>query len=202
MFDRAMRKIFDPYLNIIAKQFAKAGISANAISLFGLSIGLAAAVSIAASWFVLGLIFIIISRIADGLDGAVARVTKSTDFGGYLDISVDFLFYGAIVFGFIISNPSANAIVGALLLVAFYFNGATFLGYAILAEKYKLKTDKNDEKSLYFSEGLLEGSETILFFIVICIWPSIFPMLALIFAALTFFTAIMRILNAKKLFTD
>ncbi len=202
MLDGAVRKIIDPILKTTGEQLAKAGISANMVTLFGISIGLAAAVAIVANWFLFGLVLIILSRIADGLDGAVARATKKTDFGGYLDISVDFLFYGAIVLGFILANPLSNALAGAFLLLSFYFNGASFLGYAILAQKHDMKTDKQGEKSIYYSDGLIEGSETILFFIIICIWPKIFPIFAIIFALITFATAIMRILHAKKTFLD
>jgi phosphatidylglycerophosphate synthase len=202
MLDGYLRKIIDPPLNNIGKQLANLGISANAITLFGLTIGLASAIAIAANWFLFALVLLIISRIADGLDGAVARATKKTDFGGYLDISADFLFYGAIILGFIISNPSQNAIMGAFLLLSFNFNGATFLGYAILAQKHELKTSEQGEKSIYFSDGLIGGAETIIFLIALCIWPKLFPLLATIFALLTFTTAIMRIFYAKKVFLD
>ncbi len=202
MLDAPLRKLIDAPLNNIGKQLARAGISANAVTLFGVLIGLASAVAIAASWFILALILLIISRLADGLDGAVARATKKTDFGGYLDISVDFLFYGAIVLGFIIANPAANAIAGAFLLLSFYFNGATFLGYAILAQKHEMTNDSKGDKSIYFSNGLIEGSETIILFIILCIWPTLFLPLAIVFGAITFATAIMRLLHAKKIFKN
>ena len=200
MLDGVLRKLIDPPLNKMGILLAKAGISANAITLFGVLIGLAAAFAIAANWFLFALILIIISRLADGLDGAVARATKKTDFGGYLDIVMDFLFYAAIPLGFIFANPSSNALAGAILLLSFNFNGASFLGYAILAEKHKHKTDVSGEKSIYFSNGLVGGSETILFFVVICLWSKLFAMLAIIFAILVIATAVMRILHARKSF--
>lgn len=202
MLDGVMRKLIDPPLNNLGVLLARAGISANAMTLFGLGMGLAAAVAIAASWFFLGLVLIIVSRLADGLDGAIARASKKTDFGGYLDITADFLFYGAIPFGFILANPAYNAIPGAFLLLAFYFNGGTFLGYAVLAEKHDLTTEQRGIKSLYFTDGLLEGTETIAFFIILVIWPSLFPVFAVIFAILTFVTATGRLLMAHRLFGD
>jgi len=202
MLDGVLRKLIDPPLNKMGILLAKVGISANAITLFGVLIGLAAAFAIAANWFLFALILIIISRLADGLDGAVARATKKTDFGGYLDIVMDFLFYAAIPLGFIFANPSSNAFAGAILLLSFNFNGASFLGYAILAEKHKHKTDVSGEKSIYFNNGLIGGSETIVFFIVICIWPKLFAMLSLIFAILVIVTAVMRILYAREVFKE
>lgn len=202
MLDGVMRKLIDGPLNGVGGQLARAGISANSMTLFGLGIGLAAAVAIAAGWFVAGATLIAISRLADGLDGAIARATQKTDFGGYLDISADFLFYGAIPLGFIIVDPAANTLAGALLLVAFYFNGATFLGYAILAEKHALTTEQRGIKSLYFTDGLLEGTETIAFFMIVAIWPSIFAVFAFIFAVLTFITATGRLMMAHRIFGD
>lgn len=200
MLDGVMRKLIDGPLNRVGAELARAGINANAMTLFGLGMGLAAAIAIAASWFWLGLALIVISRLADGLDGAIARATQKTDFGGYLDITADFLFYGAIPFGFILANPASNAIPGAFLLVAFYFNGATFLGYAILAERHEMTTEQRGIKSLYFTEGLLEGTETIAFFIALAIWPHIFPVFAFIFAVLSFVTAIGRLMMAHRIF--
>lgn len=202
MLDGVVRKIIDRPMNGIGVKLARAGITANTMTLFGLGVGVAASISIAASWFSLGLALILVSRLADGLDGAIARATKKTDFGGYLDIASDFLFYGAIPFGFIISNPAANAIPGAFLLLSFYFNGGTFLGYAILAEKHDLTTEQRGIKSLYFTEGLIEGTETILFFVVCALYPAIFPVFATIFALLSFVTGTGRLMMAHRIFGD
>lgn len=200
MLDGVMRKIIDPPLNVTGSFLARAGITANAMTLFGLGIGIAAAVAIAAGWFGLGLGLIVLSRLADGLDGAIARASGKTDFGGYLDITADFLFYGAIPFGFILHDPAANALPGAFLLLSFYFNGATFLGYAVLAEKHELTTEQRGIKSLYFTEGLLEGTETIAFFVIIAIWPYVFGVFAFVFALLCFVTGTGRLMMAHRMF--
>ncbi|VAW18685.1 Putative phosphatidylglycerophosphate synthase [hydrothermal vent metagenome] len=200
MLDGFMRKIIDPPLNGAGKKLAQMGASANGVTASGLVLGLLAALLIAMGNFSAGLFFLLLSRIADGLDGAVARATQKTDFGGYFDIVADFLFYGAIVLAFIVYDQQENGLAGAVLLLSFYFNGATFLGYSILAERNKLSSASRGEKNLYFTDGLLEGTETIAFFVVICIWPNLFALLAYIFAAATFYTAVMRIWRAKKNF--
>lgn len=200
MLDGAMRKLIDGPLNTAGAGLARVGIGANTMTLFGLAVGLAAAVAIAAGWFVLGFVLIAISRLADGLDGAIARATQTTDFGGYLDIAADFLFYGAVPFAFIVADPGANTLAGAVLLLSFYFNGATFLGYAVLAEKHELTTEERGIKSLYFTDGLMEGTETIALFLIVCLWPDVFPVFALVFAALTFATAIGRLHMAWRIF--
>ena len=200
MFDAQLRPIIDPPLNAFGRWVARRGMTADAVTLAGLAIGLLAAAAIALGAYGLGLVLILLSRIADGLDGAVARATQTTDFGGYLDITSDFLFYGAIPLAYVWADPTANAAAGAWLLTSFYFNGATFLGYAIMAEKHALETSERGSKSLYFTGGLLEGAETIAFFVALCLFPAQFALLAWAFGALCFVTAGSRILLARQVF--
>lgn len=200
MLDAAARKLIDPPLNALGQRIAQRGFSADAITLCGLCFGLIAALMIALGWTMVALLFLLGSRLFDGLDGAVARATHKTDFGGYLDITCDFLFYGAVPFAFVVLNPDANAIAGAFLLTSFYFNGTSFLGYAILAEKKNLETDAQGIKSLYYSNGLLEGTETILFFVLLCLWPGQFAVFSYIFGTLCFATAVLRLIAARHVF--
>jgi phosphatidylglycerophosphate synthase len=130
----------------------------------------------------------------------VARAKGATDFGGYLDILCDFVFYGAVPLAFVLRDPSGNGLAGAFLLASFYVNGASFLGYAILAGKRGLETRAQGEKSLYFSAGLLEGTETILFFALLCIVPGAFAPLACVFGVLCLATALFRGLTAYRRF--
>ena len=202
MLDGWVRTKIDPLLDRIAKPAAAAGISANAVTLAACAVGLVAAAAIAAHWYWLGLVLMLTSRIGDGLDGAVAKIAGKTDLGGYLDIVLDFLFYGAIPMGFVLADPSANATAGAVLLFSFHVNGASFLAYAAIAEKRKLATEVRGPKSLFFTTGLAEASETILVFSAFCLWPHWFPASAYGFAALTFYTALSRIVLAVRTFKD
>lgn len=202
MLDRHARQIIDPPLNQLGASLAARGVTADGVTLTGLALGLLAAAMIALGSFTLALIPLLASRLADGLDGAVARATRKTDFGGYLDIAVDFLFYGAIPLAFVLYDPAANGAAGAFLLASFYFNGTSFLGYAILAEKHGHKTDAQGQKSLYYSNGILEGTETILFFVALCLFPTAFAPLAWAFGALCFATATLRIIAAKKIYSN
>ncbi|MEL6960049.1 MAG: CDP-alcohol phosphatidyltransferase family protein [Pseudomonadota bacterium] len=201
MLDASARKLIDPPLNAIGKGLADRGMTADGVTLIGLGLGLLAALLIALGWTWTALAFLLASRIADGLDGAVARATQKTDFGGYLDIACDFLFYGAIPFAFVVMDPATNAIAGAWLLTSFYFNGTSFLGYAILAEKHDMATKAQGVKSLYYSNGILEGTETIIFFVLICLFPAAFAPLAWIFGGLCFATATLRLVAARRVFS-
>ncbi|WP_170370918.1 CDP-alcohol phosphatidyltransferase family protein [Ruegeria arenilitoris] len=200
MFDAQIRPIIDPALNAQGRFLARLGFTANQVTLIGLALGLVAAGLIVAGATYWALVPLLLSRLADGLDGAVARARGGTDFGGYLDITCDFLFYGAIPFAFILADPASNGVAGAFLLLSFYFNGTSFLGFSLLADRHGLKTDARGQKALYFSGGLLEGAETIGFLVLLCLVPDAFAALAWIFGSLCFLTAISRIVLAARSF--
>ena len=194
MFDSRLRQWIDPPLNRMGHRLAAAGITADQVTIAGFSVGMLAALAIANSLFWLGLLLLGASRTADGLDGAVARATAKTDRGGFLDIVLDFFFYGAMPAAFAIANPAANALAAAILLLSFYMNGAAFLAFAVFAAKRGIETDTQGEKSLYYLTGLAEGAETILVFALFCLFPSVFAGLAYLFAAVCFVSAITRVL--------
>ncbi len=200
MLDGVMRLLIDPPLNAAGRRLAARGITADAVTLGGLVLGLLAAALIALGQPAWALLPLGLSRLADGLDGAVARASRKTDFGGYLDITCDFLFYGAVPLAFVLAAPADNGAAGSFLLTSFYANGATFLGYAILAEKHRLHTSARGAKSLYFTGGLLEGTETIAFFAALCLWPDWFAPLAWAFGTLCLITATSRVLLARQVF--
>lgn len=200
MLDGLARRVIDPPLNAAGRRLAAAGVTADGVTTAGLVAGLGAAVAIALHAPLLGLVLIGLSRLLDGLDGAVARASAKTDRGGYLDIVFDFIFYGAVPLAFAIADP-AMAIPAAVLLFAFYVNGASFLAYAIFAAKRGLETRGRGDKSLYFTAGLAEGTETIAVFVAMCLWPAGFALLAYGFAALCLVTAAARIRLAVDAFS-
>lgn len=201
MLDGLMRGVINTPLNEGGRFLVARGASANAVTLAGLALGLAAAGLIAGGYAGVWVALVLLaSRLADGLDGAVARARGKTDFGGFLDIVCDFAFYGAVPLAFVLHDPGANALAGAFLLFSFYVNAATFLGYAVLAEKNGLETRSRGEKSLYFTAGLMEGTETILCFVILALWPAAFAPLAWVFGALCLVTATARVLLAARTF--
>lgn len=200
MFDSHLRPLIDPPLNRMGQRLAMAGISANMVTALGLVVGLMAALAIAMEAFWLASALVVMSRLADGLDGAVARATQLTDLGGYFDLVADFAFYAAVPLAFVWLDPAANGLAAGVLLAAFYVNGATFLGFAALAEKARMQTEAQGRKSLYYSPGLLEGAETIGFFLFLCLFPALFAPAAWVFGVLCLLTAGARVLQAVRVF--
>ena len=201
MLDGMIRDVIDAPLDRGGRWLAARGASADAVTLVGLVLGLASAMLVALGYSgALVAALVLASRLADGLDGAVARARGKSDFGGYLDIVCDFTFYGAIPLAFVLADPAKNGAAGAFLLAAFYVNGATFLGYAIFAAKRGMETRSRGEKSLYFTAGLLEGTETIVFFLLIVLVPGLFVPAAWVFGALCVVTASARMALAVRTF--
>ncbi len=200
MLDTVMRPLIDRPLNSAGRSLARLGVTANTVTIAGLVIGLLAAVAIATQYFVAAFALIVANRIADGLDGAVARTSAPTDRGGYLDIVVDYVFYGSVPLAFAIADPAQNALPAAALLAGFCLTCASFLTFATIAAKRGLETEAHGRKSFFYSTGLVEGTETIAFFLLMAALPAWFPTLAWIFAALCVLTAIQRSALAMKLF--
>ncbi|MBD0409751.1 CDP-alcohol phosphatidyltransferase family protein [Pseudoalteromonas distincta] len=194
MLDKFITPIIKPLLTPVVMLMHKRGITADQLTVVGFLVGLLAVPLLAFEMWYGALVAIALNRILDGLDGALARyANQSSSAGGFLDITLDFLFYAAIPLGFILANPEQNAIAGSLLLATFIGTGSSFLAFAIAAEKFKLEKPQFKYKSFYYLNGLTEGTETIALFIAFCIWPQHFAVMASIFAiacGITIFTRI------------
>ena len=193
MLDRAIQSAIKPLLVRAARGLVRAGIGADALTLAGFLVGMSAAVAIALQAYLPGLVMLLASRLMDGLDGAVARATKPTDRGGFLDITLDFLFYASIPLAFAIADPVQNALPAAVLLASFIGTASSFLAFAIVAEKNRIASTAFPDKSFYFLGGLTEATETIAALSAMCLWPAAFPLIAYGFAALCAVTIVMRI---------
>jgi phosphatidylglycerophosphate synthase len=202
MLDGLMRQIIDPPLLLAGRVLARNGVQADAVTAFGLVLGLGCAAAIWLGFGMLALALLLASRLCDGLDGAVAAARQRTDRGGFLDIVCDFVFYGAVVLAFALRDPAANAVPAAVLLFSFYVNAATFLAYAAIAARRGLETTSRGHKTIYFTAGLAEGSETIAVFIAMLLLPEWFAVLAYGFAALVLVTALSRSIIAWTTFRD
>ena len=200
MFDAAIRRHIDAPLGAVAKHAVRLGVSANAATALGFALGMAAAALIAAQLYWAGLAVLLISRLFDGLDGAIARLTRLTDVGGYLDITLDFIVYATIVFAFALADPARNALAAAFLTTSFMGPAATFLAYAIFAAKHGITTEIRGAKSLYYLGGLTEGFETIFTLCLMCAFPAWFPAIAVVYAIMCWITAGTRIAAAVQTF--
>jgi len=199
MIDKELNKYTSSHLNRIANTLYERGVEPNWVTLLGLALAFLCFVALSYGLFYLGLILILINRFLDGLDGSLARLGTPRKFGAFFDITSDFAFYALIPLGFAVHSPHENALPTAFLLAAFYVNGSSFLAEAIIIEKYNIKFDQAD-KGFFYSFGLIEGFETICFFLFICLFPNVYANAAYIFFTLTLLTHVIRVFKSFKRF--
>jgi phosphatidylglycerophosphate synthase len=186
-------RLLRPAMDGAARRLVAGGVGADAVTWAGFGLGIVGAVSIALKQPFLGLGLLLSSRLCDGLDGAVARLTRPTDRGAFLDITLDFLFYASVPLAFAIADPAANALAAAVLLAAFIGTGSSFLAFAALAAKRGMTSVAYPNKGIYYLGGLTEAGETLLCFAAMCLWPSMFALLAYTFAVLCLLTLATRV---------
>lgn len=192
MIDAALLPLQRRLLTPPGQWLAARGVRADQITIIGCAIGLAAAVAAGLGLYGLALLGLALNRLADGLDGAVARATGPTDRGAFLDIALDFVFYAAFPLGFVLANPDANAVAGAVLITSFVLSGTSFLAFAVVAAKRGMSAADYPNKGIYYLGGLTEGFETIAVFAMFCVFPAQFALLAYGFAAAAALTGVIR----------
>lgn len=202
MFDHRLNTALRGPLTAMARQLQARGLRADTLTWAGFAVGLLALPLIASGHSGLALLAIALNRLADGLDGAVARLGQPTDRGAFLDITLDFVFYASIPLGFALADPAANGLAAALLLFGFMGTGSSFLAFAVLAARRGLHSTAFPNKGLYYLGGLTESTETIAVFVCMCLWPAWFAPLACGFAALCGLTTATRIVAALNALGD
>ena len=195
MLDRFALPLFAAPHRLVARACLRVGLSANAVTIIGAVIGLAVLPTLAALQYGWALALILVNRVLDGVDGTMARTgtVGPTDRGAFLDTVCDFLFYAAVPLGFALAEPAANALPAAVLLASFIGSATTFLAFAVAAAKRGLVSPEYPNKGFYYLGGLTEGTETILLFCAMCLWPHQFAWLAYGFAAACAVTTMTRL---------
>lgn len=205
MLDATVRRALDRPLSELARFVDRPCVTPNRLTLLGLATGLASAATAAGQlwWWALGLW--LFSRAMDGLDGPLARRRRSpvhgdatesraSEAGGFLDITSDFVVYGATVVGVAIGVTAQYDVDWwpfLLVLLAYYLNGTAFLAFSSIAER--TGRQREDGRSLSFLGGLAEGTETIVVHAAWLVVPAHAGMIAAVWAAVVGVSAVQRI---------
>jgi phosphatidylglycerophosphate synthase len=193
MFDARVLEASRVWIEDLAQAADERGVRADQVTWAGFAIGLLALPLLALGAEFLAIFAILANRVADGVDGALARRQGPTDSGAFLDILLDFIFYASVPLGFALQNPEQNAVTAALLLFSFIGTASSFLAFAIFAERRKLSSIEFPRKGFYYLGGLTEATETIALFLICCLFPGLFPTLGTLFAVLCLITTGMRL---------
>jgi phosphatidylglycerophosphate synthase len=200
MFDRQLLALTKPVVDAVAGKLHGFGMTPNQISFAGFGFGMLSALLIAHGDIEIAIVPLLLNRILDGLDGAVARLAGPSDRGAFLDITLDFLFYAAVPLAFGFCDPPRNALAAAVLLAAFIGTGVSFLAYAIMAAKRGETSTAYPSKGFYYLGGLTEGFETVLCFVAMCLWPQHFAVIAYVYAAMCAVTTLTRLVAGWQAF--
>ena len=193
MLDKHVVPRLKPALRQMAMKLNRSGVTADQTSVAGFVIGMVAIGAVSLGFFTLALLLMLLSRLGDGLDGELARLSEPTDAGGFLDITLDFFFYAAFPLGFALYDPANNALPAVFLVVSFVGTGSSFLAFSTLAEKRSIVNRDFAYKGLYYLDGLAEGTETIICFALMCLMPHHFATIAWIFGSICLITTFNRI---------
>jgi phosphatidylglycerophosphate synthase len=200
MIDKVLRYPKERVLEPVALRLLQ-GVHPNAITIIACGVGIAAAVAVWQQAYAPALALWLLNRVLDGLDGTVARLmNKQSDFGGYLDIVLDTVVYAAIPVGLAL-GMSTNAVYLALafLLASFYINGASWMYLAALLEKRNNgATARGELTTVTMPGGLIEGTETIVFYTLFLLFPGALVPLFVVMGALVLVTAAQRVVWAVR----
>ena len=198
MFDPIFARILRAPLIRGAEALSERRLTATQVTLAGFAAGVLCAAAVASGFYFIGLLFLVVNRIADGIDGALARLTEPTDFGAYLDMVLDFVIFTAIAGSFAAAKPE-HAVPAVVLVSSLMGVAATFLGFAVIAGRRGMIAEQRD-KPFTLAGGIVETSEITVFLLVVLIWPNVFPTAAWIFAAACWITMGQRIAEARATF--
>ncbi len=220
MLDTPVRRLLDRPLTSIARAIDVPWITPDRLTIAGLALGLASAVAAGLQLWWPALALWLVSRVFDGLDGSLARSRReraasesnahgvghpesaqtASEAGGFLDIVSDFVVYGATVFGVAVGASAgfdAPFWPFALVLLAYYVNGAAFLAFSSIAERTGRRLD--DGRSLSFLGRLAEGTETIVVHALWMLLPMFAWQLAIAWAAFVAASAAQRIVAGYRI---
>lgn len=193
MKDAVLREQKDRVLEPLARSFFRS-VSPNLISFIALVPGLLSAAAIIQGELGWGIGFWLLNRVLDGLDGVVARIhDKQSDFGGYLDLLLDYVVYLAIPIAFVIAARTPGHFWTLIaLLAAYQINSLSWTLLSSLLEKRQAAAVER-LTSIEMPAGLIEGAETVVFYTLFFLLPAYIPWLFGVMAALVVVTAIQRV---------
>lgn len=199
MFDHLLRGLKDRLLAPLARLLR--GVSPNLLSVIALVFGLAAAVAAARGEWSLGLALWLANRVTDGLDGTVARLAETqTDFGGYLDILLDFVVYAAVPVGFAFQSADRSVPLWAAALEgAFFVNACSWMYLSAVLEKRASGAAATGElTTVTMPPALVAGFETVVFFSLFFLFPDRLPLLFALMASLVGINIVQRLVWARR----
>jgi archaetidylinositol phosphate synthase len=191
MLDTNARKYVQPMLDAIARACLKAGIGANALTIAGMLLGVAAALLAAAGLPVAAVAVLWLSGLIDAADGTLARLTKATPLGAILDITFDRVVEISMIVALAWRFRDARL---ELLVLAGVIAIAMSLFLSIAAA-----VANRSVKSFHYAPGLGERTEAFICLTLMILDEERLVLWTWMFVAVIVFTMGQRLAHAKAL---
>lgn len=195
MLDTKARFLVQPMIQKCANGFIGCGVTANQVTVGAFCLGMMVAPLCYYDypWLALGLLWI--SGLLDAVDGSIARSTQtSSPWGTLLDLIFDRFVEMGIIVALGIKYPDIR--LGMMfLLCSILFTMCVFLTVGALS-------DKVGGKSFRYQSGVMERTEGFLCFSSMILFPQYLDVLVPLTTVLIAFTALQRMVEAKRLFEE
>jgi len=189
MLDASIRRLAAPSLDGVARSLARTGLGPDVVTLAAFLIGVLSVLFYAFGLYAGGLVFFVLNRFLDGLDGAVAQRSGASERGEFLDASLSWLVLAAIPFAFVLNAP-LGALAASFMILGLLFVVTTELGARHILSGRR----PADVVPAWFI--LVEKSETALVIVIMTLLPWAFSVFAYLFGILCFVSGGLRIAAA------
>ena len=189
MFDGRWRSSFEKGMRPLGAQIRRTGITANHLTVTGLVMAVAAAVTIANGWLRAGLLLLVLTAVPDVLDGAVAKASGTASprgafFDSVVDRVSDALLLGGVAWYLASTQPGRIAV----------------LPFAVMAASMLISYERAKAEALGFDArgGLMERAERLAFLAFGLLFESLLVPVLWVMLVLTLFTAGQRFVTVWR----
>ncbi len=189
MFDGHLRAPVERAVKPIGDRLRRTRLTPDHLTVVGLVVAVAAAVSIALGWLALGLLLVIMAALPDLLDGALAKASNTSSqrgafFDSVVDRVTDSLLFGGVAWYFA-SNESAHMAILPLAV-------------ASMSSVISYERAKAESLGLEAKGGLMERAERIILLCIGLLFPVILVAVMWVMLALVTLTAVQRFIKVWK----
>ncbi len=180
-------RYFDPFFeNLLIRRLAPTAITANQVTLATTVLGFVVAALYFTGWLRVGVLLAIFVEVLDGVDGKLARITRTTSKAGEYEHILDFFYENSwwLALGFFLRNASKFAWLAAILMVAFDLIdnivyaiadvrwGRSVDNASLFLSRFRLVAGRRNIYSWLFLPGFFLGAPTISFYFAVA-WAGV-----------------------------
>lgn len=191
MLDTYARKYIDSYIQRVAQVLVSCGLSANVVTVMAFLVGILSGVFVFLDYTLLAIMLLWLSGFLDAVDGAMARLTRPSEWGTVMDVTFDRIVEISVILGLAFRFPEYNWAF-LLLSVSIILSMTVFLTVAAVSEKKGIK-------SFYYQAGLAERTEGFIMFSLMMALTNYLLELTLAFTVMILVTALQRFVEAKRI---